>query len=102
MTLSFFYLLIGSYLQDVGARVANLGSDTGEKQNQLLAKLTELNLFANKHYSDYTDFLAKAHFASSCVKDLAEEDSAVATFMKYYGDDHDKIKWGEEEQTIYH
>jgi len=30
-----------------------------------LAKLTELDLFANKHYSDYTDFMANAHFATS-------------------------------------
>jgi hypothetical protein len=66
-----------------------------------LAKLTELDLFANKHYSDYTDFMTKAHFATSCIKDMPEEDSAVATFMKYFGEDYDKVKRGEENNTIY-
>jgi len=31
---------------------------------------------------------------------MAEEDAAVATFMKYFGDDHDKMKRGED-NTIY-
>jgi hypothetical protein len=65
-----------------------------------LQKVTDLQAFTGKHLQSFEDFLKQGHYSQSCITDLPEEEAIVATFMKYWGDDHDLRKEGRETVTL--
>lgn len=57
-----------------------------------MTKISDLDTFTKNFNSTYSQFIHDSSYAQSCEKDMPEEESIVATFMKYWGEDHDRAK----------
>jgi hypothetical protein len=59
-----------------------------------LSYIQKVDNFAKNEQKTFKNFLSQSHYSQSVMTGMSEEESIVATFMKYYGKDFDREKLG--------